>query len=41
MTAEEKSLYLQDAFAVYPEVRKVSGPIGNKFIDILEPYRDK
>jgi TRAP-type C4-dicarboxylate transport system substrate-binding protein len=41
MTAEEKSLYLQDAFGLYPEVREVSGPIGNKFIDILEQFRDK
>ena len=40
-TAEEKSLFLKDAFALYPEVRKVSGPVGNKFIDILEKFRDK
>ena len=41
LTAEEKSLYLKDAFALYPEVKKVSGPIGNKFIELLAPYRDK
>jgi len=37
----EKSLYLKDAFALWPEVRKISGPIGNKFVDILENFRDK
>jgi len=41
LTAEEKSLYLKDAFALYPEVKKISGPIGNKFIGLLAPYRDK
>ena len=40
-TPEEKSLFLKDAFALYPEVRKVSGPVGNKFIDILEKFREK
>jgi TRAP-type C4-dicarboxylate transport system substrate-binding protein len=41
LTPEEKSLYLKDAYALYPEVKKVSGTLGNKFIEILEPYRDK
>jgi C4-dicarboxylate-binding protein DctP len=41
LSADEKSRYLKDAFALYPEVREVSGPIGNKFIDILEAFRDK
>ena len=41
LNAAEKSEYLKDAFSLYPEVRKVSGPIGNKFIDILEPFRDQ
>jgi TRAP-type C4-dicarboxylate transport system substrate-binding protein len=41
MTPQEKSLYLKDAFALYPQVKEVSGTLGNKFIDILEPYRDK
>ncbi|MBW2064830.1 MAG: TRAP transporter substrate-binding protein [Deltaproteobacteria bacterium] len=41
LTPEAKSLYLKDAFALYPEVRKVAGTIGNKFIDILEPHRDR
>ena len=41
LNATEKSQYLKDAASLYPEVRKVSGPIGNKFIDILEPFRDK
>lgn len=41
LTAEEKSLYLKDAYQMYPEVKKVSGPLGNKFVDILEKFRDK
>lgn len=41
LTPAEKSSYLKDAFSLYPEVKKVSGPLGNKFIDILEKYRDK
>lgn len=41
MTPQEKSLYLKDAFALYPQVKEVSGTIGNKFIELLEPYRDK
>jgi TRAP-type C4-dicarboxylate transport system substrate-binding protein len=41
LSADEKSRYLKDAFALYPEVREASGPIGNKFIDILEAFREK
>jgi TRAP-type C4-dicarboxylate transport system substrate-binding protein len=41
LTPEEKSLYLKDAYSLYPEVRKISGTIGNKFIDIMEKFRDK
>ena len=41
LTDEEKSLYLKDAFALYPEVKEVSGDLGNKFIEELAPYRDK
>jgi TRAP-type transport system periplasmic protein len=41
LTPEEKSLYLKDAYALYPEVRKISGPIGNKFVDILAKFRDR
>ncbi|MCJ7594985.1 MAG: TRAP transporter substrate-binding protein [Desulfobacterales bacterium] len=40
-TAEEKNLFLKDAYSLYPDVRKVSGPVGNKFADILEKFRDK
>ena len=36
LTAEEKTLYLKEVKKLYPEVRKVSGKIGNQFIDILE-----
>ena len=41
LTPEEKSLYLKDSHALLPEVRKVSGELGGKFLDLLEPYRDK
>jgi TRAP-type C4-dicarboxylate transport system substrate-binding protein len=40
-TPEERSLYLKDAYSLYPEVEKVSGSIGKKFIELLEPFRDK
>jgi TRAP-type C4-dicarboxylate transport system substrate-binding protein len=41
LTPEERSLYLKDAHSLYPEVEKVSGPIGRKFMDLLAPFRDK
>ncbi len=41
LTPDEKSLYLKDAFGLWPEVREVSGPIGNRFIDIMEKFRDQ
>ncbi len=40
LTSEEKSRYLKDAFSLYPEVKKVSGPVGNKFIEILQKFKD-
>jgi TRAP-type C4-dicarboxylate transport system substrate-binding protein len=41
LTPEEKSAYLKDAHSLYPQVREVSGPMGDKFMDILEQFRDK
>jgi len=41
LTPEERSLYLKDAYSLYPEVEKVSGPIGKKFMDAIMQYRDK
>ena len=41
LTPEEKKLYLNDAFALWPEVRKISGPIGNQFMDILQKFKDE
>jgi len=41
LTPEEKSRYLKDVDALYPEVKAKSGPIGNKFMGILQPYREK
>lgn len=41
LTPEEKKLFVKDAYALYPEVRKVSGDFGNKLIEKLEPFREK
>lgn len=41
LTPGEKSLYLKDSFSLWPEVMKVSGPIGNKFMDILKAFKDE
>ena len=41
LTTAEKALYLKDSFAQWPEVRKVSGPLGNELADILVKYRDE
>ncbi len=41
LTAQERSNYLKDAYSLYPEVEKVSGPTGKKFMQLLEPFRDK
>jgi len=41
LNPEEKSRFLKDAYALYPDVRKASRKIGNKFTDILKPYRDQ
>jgi TRAP-type C4-dicarboxylate transport system substrate-binding protein len=41
LSAQERSAYLKDAYSLYPEVEKVSGATGKKFMDLLEPFRDK
>ena len=43
LTPEEKSGYLNEVYALYPKIRKISGKIGNQFIDILEDnnFRDQ
>jgi C4-dicarboxylate-binding protein DctP len=41
LTPEEKRLYLKDAFSLWPEVEKISGPIGKKFMDILKNFKDE
>jgi len=41
LNPEEKSRYLKSAYEMWPEVRKVSGPIGNELCDILENFREK
>lgn len=37
----EQQAYLKQAYEVWPEVRKASGPLGNQLIDVLEKYREK
>ena len=39
LSGEEKKQYLKDSFSLWPEVEKVSGPMGKKFMQILEKYR--
>lgn len=39
LSPQEKSAYLKDAYALHPEVRKISGAMGAQFMDILEKYR--
>ncbi len=41
LTPAEKSRYLKDAHALYPQIREASGPIGVKFMDIMEAFRDQ
>ena len=41
LTPEERSRFLKDCYALWPEVRKMSGPLGNKLADILENFRAK
>jgi TRAP-type C4-dicarboxylate transport system substrate-binding protein len=41
LTPQERSNYLKDAYSLYPEVEKVSGSVGKKFMDVLEQFRDK
>ena len=41
LSAQERSTYLKDAYSLYPEVQKVGGPVGKKFMDALEKFRDK
>ena len=38
-TREEDRAYLKDSFALWPEVRQLSGPIGNEFCDILDRFK--
>lgn len=41
LSPEEKNLYLKDAFSLWPEVEKVSGPMGKKFMEILKNFKDE
>ncbi len=39
LTDDEKKLYLKDSYSLWPEVEKVSGPMGKQFMEILKKYR--
>ena len=39
LTKAEMAEYLKEPFAQWPEVRKVSGPLGNELIDIMMQTR--
>lgn len=39
LNAAEKKAYLKDSYSLWPEVAKVSGPMGREFMKILEQYR--
>jgi C4-dicarboxylate-binding protein DctP len=41
LTQAEQKAYLKYAYEVWPEVRKISGPLGNQLMDILEKFREK
>jgi TRAP-type C4-dicarboxylate transport system substrate-binding protein len=41
LSKAEMAVYLKDSFAQWPEVRGVSGPLGNELADILMNYRFK
>jgi TRAP-type C4-dicarboxylate transport system substrate-binding protein len=41
MSAQERSAYLKDAYSLYPEVQKVGGAVGKKFMDALKKFRDQ
>jgi TRAP-type C4-dicarboxylate transport system substrate-binding protein len=39
LTPEERTRYLKDCYAIWPEIRKASGPLGNELVDRLENLR--
>jgi TRAP-type C4-dicarboxylate transport system substrate-binding protein len=41
LNKEEQKAYLKYAYEVWPEVRKISGSLGNQLIDSLEKFREK
>ena len=41
LTDEERKVYTNSTYEMWADVRKASGPIGNKLCDILEKYRLK
>ncbi|MBW1774695.1 MAG: TRAP transporter substrate-binding protein [Deltaproteobacteria bacterium] len=41
LTEEEKMDYAKDSYSLWPEVEKVSGPTGKKFIEILKQYSEQ
>lgn len=41
LTKEERDNYLRDAYALWPDIRKESGPLGGELMDLMEKYRIK
>jgi TRAP-type C4-dicarboxylate transport system substrate-binding protein len=41
LSPAERGLYQKSAYEMWPELRKASGPVGNKLADILEKYRER
>lgn len=41
LNQEERNRYLKDAYSLWPEVRKVSGSLGNNMVDILKEFQEK
>jgi TRAP-type C4-dicarboxylate transport system substrate-binding protein len=41
VTPEEKALYVEDAYSLWPEVENISGKTGARFIEILKNFREQ
>jgi TRAP-type C4-dicarboxylate transport system substrate-binding protein len=41
LTPAQRDKYQKSAYEMWPELRKASGPVGNKLCDILEKYRER
>ena len=41
LTTAEKKVYTKSTYEIWPEIRKIGGPVGNKLCDIMERFREK